>query len=360
MNMQERGLGRGLNALFRNEAAQPAAIPDETQGSQETGGARPAATRLPIAALRPTQGQPRMSFDTTALEELADSIRSQGIVQPLLVRPIRSGDTTFYEIVAGERRWRAARLAGLEVVPVHIREMSDEEALTAALIENLQREDLNPLEEALAIQTLRDRLNISQEDVAKRLGKSRSAIANALRLLQLPDNMREALRGGSISPGHARALLALPAGELQTMLFEAVCGGRLSVRDAEAAVAHWKRYGELPPAITGTVRPRSKSARAEKPESIRLMISHLRSLIHPKASIAGTDRMGRITLPYESPEQLAALLARLGADTETPPVTPMSEEAAPETPEVEALAPPTSGQPETEQPETDMPPAINS
>ncbi len=359
MNIHERGLGRGLNALFRNEAAQPADIPTGTQnrGAEQAGAvSRPAATRLPIAALRPAQGQPRMSFDTTALEELADSIRSQGIVQPLLVRPIKTEPTTIYEIVAGERRWRAARLAGLEVVPVYIREMSDEEALTAALIENLQREDLNPLEEALAIQTLRDRLNISQEEVAKRLGKSRSAIANALRLLQLPDNMREALRDGTISPGHARALLALPAGDIQAMLFEAVCEARLSVRDAEAAVTHWKRCGELPPAITGVARPRSKNARAEKPEVIRLMISHLRSAIHPRASIAGTDRMGRITLPYESPEQLAELLTRLGANAKTLPVNREPGEDPLQAPVADAL--PVLPERGTGQPETD-PAAIN-
>lgn len=319
MNANERGLGRGLDALFRNVAARPEAV--RTDSADNIGSdkevvreqeALDPVTRLPLAALSPAQGQPRTTFDEEALEELAASIRSQGIIQPLLVRPHRTETATIYEIVAGERRWRAARLAGLDEVPVFIREMSDEDALTAALIENLQREDLNPLEEALAIQSLRDRLPGSQEELALRLGKSRSAVANALRLLQLPDEIRESLRDGSLTPGHARALLALPDDDLRQTLYTAILQGQLSVRDAEAAVVYWKRHGEFPSTVSGSARPRAKSARAAKPESIKGMINSLRVSFHPKATIAGTDTMGRITLPYDSPEQLAVLLERLG------------------------------------------------
>lgn len=219
-------------------------------------------------------------------------------------------------------------MAGLEEVPVFIRDMSDEDALTAALIENLQREDLNPLEEALAIQTLRDRLAGSQEELAKRLGKSRSAVANALRLLQLPEAMREALRDGSLSPGHARALLALPEEDLREVLFEAIVQAHLSVRDAEAAVVYWKRHGVLPPAVTGAAQSRPKNARTEKSETIKRMILGLRSAVHPKATIAGTDKIGRITLPYESAEQLAHLLARLGASADEEGRTPLEAEGS--------------------------------
>lgn len=342
MSTTDRGLGRGLDALFRNSAMPSEALrkttgdaPTRQPGSDDP--AQTPVTRLPIAALSPAQGQPRMTFDEEALQELAESIRSQGVIQPLLVRPFHTETATIYEIVAGERRWRAARLAGLDEVPVFIREMSDEDALTAALIENLQREDLNPLEEALAIQTLRDRLAGSQEDLAKRLGKSRSAVANALRLLQLSEPMREALRDGTLSPGHARALLALPEEPLREALFEAITHAHLSVRDAEAAVVHWKRHGELPAAVTGAVQPKPKNARTEKSDTIKRMIHDLRSVVHPKATIAGTDTMGRITLPYESPEQLAMLLARLGApmgetrqeavqDTEAPATQPAAQD----------------------------------
>lgn len=313
MSAIERGLGRGLDALFRNVAAE-----DPASGKKETFAAVPrATTTLPIAALTPCKSQPRKHFDEAALDELAASIRSQGVIQPLLVRPLRSETATVYEIVAGERRWRAAQKAGLTEVPVYLREMSDEDALTAALVENLQREDLNPLEEALAIQSLRERLPLSQEDLARRLGKSRSAIANALRLLQLPRPMQEALKDGLFTPGHARAVLALPERALQDVLFAAIMERHLSVRDAEDAVTHWKRHGLLPSALLSSpAAPRRP--RAPKPPSIKLAIRQLREAVNPKASISGNDRKGRITLPYESEAQLAELLGRLGLSAIAP------------------------------------------
>ena len=198
-------------------------------------------------------------------------------------------------------------------MPVYLRELSDEDALTAALIENLQREDLNPLEEAQAIQSLRERLPYSQEELAQRLGKSRSAVANSLRLLQLPRPMQDALKDGVFTPGHARAVLALPERALQDILFNAVMTRRLSVRDAEEAVIHWKRHGLLPSSLMGASAP---VARAPKPACIKLAIRQLRENVAPKASISGTDRAGRITLPYESEEQLAELLSRLGLSVE--------------------------------------------
>ena len=302
MSANERGLGRGLDALFRN------VTPAERPSSAKADSAEVPApsvpkntTTLPIAALTPCKGQPRKHFDEAALDELAASIRSQGVIQPLLVRPRRTETATIYEIVAGERRWR---------------ELSDEDALTAALIENLQREDLNPLEEAQAIQSLRERLPYSQEELAQRLGKSRSAVANSLRLLQLPRPMQDALKDGVFTPGHARAVLALPERALQDILFNAVMMRRLSVRDAEEAVIHWKRHGLLPSSLMGASAPVARSARAPKPACIKLAIRQLRENVAPKASISGTDRAGRITLPYESEEQLAELLSRLGLSVE--------------------------------------------
>lgn len=307
MSAIERGLGRGLDALFRNVTAE-----EPSSGKQETFAAAPrATTTLPLAALTPCKSQPRKHFDEAALDELAASIRSQGVIQPLLVRPLRSETATVYEIVAGERRWRAAQKAGLTEVPVYLREMSDEDALTAALIENLQREDLNPLEEALAIQSLRERLPLSQEDLARRLGKSRSAVANALRLLQLPRPMQEALKDGLFTPGHARAVLALPERALQDVLFAAIMERHLSVRDAEDAVTHWKRHGLLPSALLASPTT-LRRPRAPKPPSIKLAIRQLREAVNPKASISGNDQKGLITLPYESEAQLAELLGRLG------------------------------------------------
>ena len=303
MSANERGLGRGLDALFRN------VTPAERPSSAKADSAEVPApsvpkntTTLPIAALTPCKGQPRKHFDEAALDELAASIRSQGVIQPLLVRPRRTETATIYEIVAGERRWRAAQRAGL--------------TLTAALIENLQREDLNPLEEAQAIQSLRERLPYSQEELAQRLGKSRSAVANSLRLLQLPRPMQDALKDGVFTPGHARAVLALPERALQDILFNAVMTRRLSVRDAEEAVIHWKRHGLLPSSLMGASAPVARSARAPKPACIKLAIRQLRENVAPKASISGTDRAGRITLPYESEEQLAELLSRLGLSVE--------------------------------------------
>lgn len=317
MSANERGLGRGLDALFRN------VTPAERPSSAKADSAEVPApsvpkntTTLPIAALTPCKGQPRKHFDEAALDELAASIRSQGVIQPLLVRPRRTETATIYEIVAGERRWRAAQRAGLTEVPVYLRELSDEDALTAALIENLQREDLNPLEEAQAIQSLRERLPYSQEELAQRLGKSRSAVANSLRLLQLPRPMQDALKDGVFTPGHARAVLALPERALQDILFNAVMTRRLSVRDAEEAVIHWKRHGLLPSSLMGASAPVAHSARAPKPACIKLAIRQLRENVAPKASISGTDRAGRITLPYESEEQLAELLSRLGLSVE--------------------------------------------
>lgn len=311
MSAIERGLGRGLDALFRNAAPTEERVP--VSGADVSVASTPrTTTTLPIAALTPCKGQPRKHFDEAALDELAASIRSQGVIQPLLVRPRRSETATTYEIVAGERRWRAAQRAGLTEVPVYLRDLSDEDALTAALIENLQREDLNPLEEALAIQSLRERLPISQEELAQRLGKSRSAVANALRLLHLPRPMQDALKDGVFTPGHARAVLALPERALQDALFAAIVERRLSVRDAEEAVIHWKRHGLLPSSVLSSPVAAPRRPRAPKPASIKAAIRRLRESVNPKASISGNDRSGRITLPYESGEQLADLLRRLG------------------------------------------------
>lgn len=214
MAKKQSGLGKGLNALmFENS------VDDMV-----------ATNTLPINEIIPNKDQPRKTFDEGALQELADSITQHGVLQPLLVRPLTTGG---YQLVAGERRWRASRMAGLKEVPVVVKELTDVETMEIAIIENLQREDLNPIEEAEGLQALIDKCGFTQEEVATSVGKSRPAIANALRLLKLPEEVRAMTRDGSISAGHARALLAF---DNEVMIKEAadnIIRNNLTVRDVE-------------------------------------------------------------------------------------------------------------------------------
>ena len=209
------GLGKGLNAIFIEK------------DSEKNDG----AVTLKISEIEPNRSQPRKEFDEQALSELAESISAHGLLQPLLVRPLPLGG---YEIVAGERRYRACRMAGLTEVPVIIRELTESETMELALIENLQREDLTPLEEAEGYAVLLNEHHFTQEEIAQSMGKSRPAIANALRLLKLPESVREMLRDGSISAGHARALLTLDSEEAMLTVAEEVIKKDLSVRQTEA------------------------------------------------------------------------------------------------------------------------------
>ena len=208
------GLGKGLDALFMD---------NETVDS---GG----VVTLRLSQIEPNRDQPRKIFSEEALNELADSIREHGVLQPLLVRPLPGGS---YQLVAGERRWRASRMAGLQEVPVVIREMDEEQAMEIALIENLQREDLNAIEEATGYKQLMERYGMTQEQVAKRVGKSRPAIANALRLLNLPPKVMDMVGEGEVSPGHARALLAFDDQDRIVEIAQKVKTGKYSVRDIE-------------------------------------------------------------------------------------------------------------------------------
>lgn len=213
MAAKKGGLGKGLEALFAENA---------TESSEKT-------VTLRIGDIEPNRDQPRKQFDDEALAELASSIAQHGVLQPLLVRPLPGGG---YQLVAGERRWRASRLAGLQEVPVVIRELSDREAAELAMIENLQREDLNPMEEALGYKTLMESYGMTQEEAAGVVNKSRSAVANALRLLHLPAPVSELVAGGRLSAGAARALLSFPEEE-QTALAQEAADGGLSVRELE-------------------------------------------------------------------------------------------------------------------------------
>jgi ParB family transcriptional regulator, chromosome partitioning protein len=221
--MAEKGLGTGLGALFGDAALD--AIPNDF-------------VYLPIAKVEPRSGQPRNNFNEAGLNELAESIREHGVLQPLTVRAIGSG---YYQIVAGERRWRASRMAGLSEVPARIIAADDKKATELALVENLQREDLNPVEEASGYKTLIREYGMTQEDVARRVSKSRPVVANALRLLSLPPNLLRKLETGEISAGSARAILALETEAEMLAAAQAITKSSLTVRDAEKLVKNMKR-----------------------------------------------------------------------------------------------------------------------
>lgn len=233
--LKRGGLGRGLDALYEDNSA---AFPDEK--------AEDGIKMVRVSAIEPNRGQPRKEFDSESLSELADSIREHGVLQPLLVRrmPGASLDEESYQLVAGERRWRAARMAGLSEVPVVVREMSEAEVLEFALIENLQREDLNPLEEAGGYQELIDTFGLTQEEVARKVGRSRSAVANALRVLKLPQELHPYLRDGDLTAGHAKALLTVKERGKMLKLAEITIEQGLSVREVERRAARLNEASE--------------------------------------------------------------------------------------------------------------------
>lgn len=235
------GLGRGLDSLFAD-------LPEPSADDASV-------TSLPLREIEPDPEQPRKTFDETALAELSQSIAENGLLQPIAVRPKKAGPG--YIIIAGERRWRAARMAGLDEVPVLVKEVTDEQAAALALIENLQREDLDPIEEAEGCQQLMDKYGLTQEVAAKRLGKSRSALANTLRLLALPDPVREQVRTGKLSTGHAKALLGLPDASLIEAAAEQVEAKGMNVRQTEALCRRLSRPPKAPkPAGDAFTRPK--------------------------------------------------------------------------------------------------------
>ena len=276
------GLGRGLGALLGDDI-----LNTETTGSLS----------LPISQVESNSSQPRKSFDEVTLAELADSIREHGIIQPLTVRKLASG---YYQIIAGERRWRAARMAGLHEVPVVVIEADDKKAAELAMIENLQREDLNPIEEASGFQSLIETYHMTQEEAASRVGKSRSAVANSLRLLGLTPTVREMVVDGRLSAGHARALLPLPA-DLQESAANAVVDGGLSVRQTEALVKRLTTEEPEPQEEEPSLEP-DYTAEAQRDLSSRLGRG---------VKIVNGRKKGRIELEYYGLDDLNDLLEAL-------------------------------------------------
>ncbi len=282
---KETGLGRGLNALLGSPEIQ-----DQGDG----------AVSLPISQVEPGLNQPRKRFDPETLAELADSIRIHGIIQPLTVRRLSTG---YYQIIAGERRWRAAKDAGLREVPVVIIEADDKKVMEIGLIENLQREDLNPVEEARGYQTLMEEYGLTQEQVAQQMGKSRPAITNTLRLLALPEDLLELVAQDQLSAGHARALLAAPTPALQRAAAKRVIAERLSVRQTEALIKTLQK------------EPKKTQRAADDPIALYLgeVEKTLSGQLGRKVTITAKGDKGRIQLEYYNSQDLDSLLTWLQA-----------------------------------------------
>jgi ParB family chromosome partitioning protein len=297
MSERKRGLGRGLEALLGQAA--PRAAPEAGAGSD-------ALLQIPVGQLERGRYQPRLDMREESLAELADSIRAQGLVQPIIVRELGvppPGEAQRYEIIAGERRWRAARLAGLERIPAVVRQVGDEAAVAMALIENIQRENLNPLEEARALGRLISEFGLTHQEAADAVGRSRATVSNLLRLLELPDEVRTLVEQRQIEMGHARALLALEQKRQQVEVGALVAKKGLSVRETEALVRRLLEHG-----AAGPDRDRAR----EPDPDIRRLESDLADRLGARVELrhAASGR-GRLVISYHSLDELDGILARI-------------------------------------------------
>ncbi|MBM7062689.1 ParB/RepB/Spo0J family partition protein [Pseudomonas sp. UL073] len=289
MTSKKRGLGRGLDALLGGHTV--VALQDEAARADTR-----ELQHLPLELIQRGKYQPRRDMDPTALEELANSIKVQGVMQPIVVRSIGGGR---YEIIAGERRWRASQQAGLDKIPALVREVPDEAAIAMALIENIQREDLNPIEEAVALQRLQQEFQLTQQQVAEAVGKSRVTITNLLRLIALPEEIKTLLAHGDLEMGHARALLGLPA-ERQVEGARHVVARGLTVRQTEALVRHWLSAPDKPVA-----EPKSD------PDISRLEQRLAEKLGAPVQIKHGQKGKGQLVIRYSSLDELQGVLAHI-------------------------------------------------
>jgi ParB family chromosome partitioning protein len=318
---KRRGLGRGLGALivdtqstpppaFEETSAESSAQESHSQDDQAGMAAREGIQQLSLDQISPNPQQPRTHFDPEALEELAASIRAHGILQPLIVTS-NPNHPSHYWLVAGERRWRAARLAQLETVPVIVREASPLQLVEWALVENLQRADLGPLEEAAAYQTLSEAFTLTQAEIGQRVGKSRAAVANTLRLLQLPPEVQQALMDGRLSAGHARALLGLPDADLMRVALEQVVSRGLSVRQTEELV----KQLALQVAKPTTEAPKKRPAGDDS--QLAHMENHFRSILGTRVNLSrNRDGSGRLVVHFYSDEELAQIYQLIAGDDE--------------------------------------------
>ena len=284
MAKKKGGLGRGLESLF--EDVSPSFEPDNAK-----------IETLPLREIEPDPDQPRKTFDDETLAELASSIAEHGLIQPIAVRPKVSGG---YLIVAGERRWRACRMAGLTEAPVVVKDVTDEQAMEIALVENLQREDLDPVEEAMGIRELMTRCDLTQEQAARKLGKSRSALANSLRLLNLPENVLELLKSGFLNTGHAKVILGLPTPELQEQAAQMIADHELNVRQAEVLCKK-------------LARPAKGPAESAPIDTLPVEVEEsLKEVLGSEVNVAYHGGKGRLTVHFYSDEQLRAFANLLG------------------------------------------------
>lgn len=295
MSAKKRHLGRGLDALLGAAAAQQ---PTASAGvlAEPQGDADKTLKELPVDLVQRGKYQPRKDMEPESLQELADSIKAQGVMQPIVVRPISDRK---YEIIAGERRWRATQLAGLDTIPVVVRHVTDEAAIAMALIENIQREDLNPIEEAVALQRLQQEFELTQQEVADAVGKSRTTVTNLLRLMSLQEDVRRLVEHGDLEMGHARALLALEGGD-QSHAAGQVVGKGMSVRQTEALVRHLQEAKD---------KPREKKV---LDPNIRHLQDDLSQRLGAKVQIQHTARgKGKLVLNYNSLDELDGILSHI-------------------------------------------------
>ena len=293
MPIKKKGLGKGLDSLIPDNKSMKSVTSEKTVESKEDAAAKSGVQVMKIIEVEPNRDQPRKNFDEDALLELSDSIKQFGVLQPLLVRKRKD----YYEIIAGERRWRAAKLAGVKEVPVIEKEYTDQEILEIGLIENIQRENLNPIEEAIAYKRLLEEFNLKQDEVAERVSKSRTAVTNSMRLLKLSDKVQQMIIDDMISTGHARALLAIDDPELQYTLANKIFDEKLSVRETEKLVKEIKN---------------PKKPKEKKPVANSFIYQDLeekmKSVFGTKVSIASKGKgKGKIEIEYYSDDELEHL-----------------------------------------------------
>jgi len=295
--MAKTGLGRGLGALLGEQSVAISPEPTPTVADDSV-------RRIPLGQIQPCPVQPRREFDRLALEELAQSIEANGIVQPLIARPVAD----HFELIAGERRWRAADIAGLSDVPVVVREATDAEVLEMALVENLQREDLNPIEEAQGFQNLIDIHNYTQEQAATRVGRSRTAVANALRLLKLDENVQAYVRQGRLSMGHAKVILGLEDTTQQKLAAERILKDGLSVRATEDLTSQLQRGSKSPATKT--------NGKATTDVHVASLQNKLTEQLGTKVSLSYRKGKGAVKIQFYSDDDLERILELLGIDSD--------------------------------------------
>ena len=303
MTSSNRGLGRGLDALLGGVRQDEKVTSDAAE-----------VRMIQVGAITPNPHQPRREFSEEGLNDLAASIRTRGVLQPVLIRPLANNR---FELVAGERRLRASKLAGLTEIPTLVRDMTDQESLAIALIENLQREDLNAVEEALGYKQLQQEFGLSQEELARQVGKSRSAVANALRLLNLSEAVQADIQHNAISAGHGRALMAVKEMDAQDQLHRRITDSGLTVRQAEAQATFYKQHGRLPGADEIGVSTTPSATKIEpKPLDPRLQAlqASLSDVLDVRVKIVGSPEKGKVTISYGAEDDLRTVVEKLGVE----------------------------------------------